>query len=143
MVCTWLQEICSCSCLPVQPGPAWVLLSKIYRPFWELCITTLGIINCVVIFLPPIILLNLCGLPSGSECIEFIGRCRRKLFPIIHPYRAREVNALLMARGARRSAAPGRGIGGLGRQALTLLAPSAVSVSPRDENRQSSKTRSI
>ena len=25
----WLREFCSCSCLPVLPGPAWVLLSKI------------------------------------------------------------------------------------------------------------------
>ena len=28
MVCMWLREMCSCSCLP-----AWVLLSKIYKPF--------------------------------------------------------------------------------------------------------------
>ena len=28
MVCTWLREISSCSCLTVLPGPAWVLLSK-------------------------------------------------------------------------------------------------------------------
>ena len=27
--CTWLREICSCYCLHVLPGPAWVLLSKI------------------------------------------------------------------------------------------------------------------
>ena len=33
MVCTWFNEICSCSCLHVLPGPAWVLLSKIYKPF--------------------------------------------------------------------------------------------------------------
>ena len=33
MVCTWLREVCSCSCLPVLPGSAWVLLSKIYKPF--------------------------------------------------------------------------------------------------------------
>ena len=33
MVCMWLREIFSCSCLPVLPGPVWVLLSKIYRPF--------------------------------------------------------------------------------------------------------------
>ena len=33
MVCTCLREICSCSCLPILPGPAWVLLSKIYRLF--------------------------------------------------------------------------------------------------------------
>ena len=33
MVCKWLREICNCSWLPVPPGPAWVLLSKIYRPF--------------------------------------------------------------------------------------------------------------
>ena len=26
---TWLREVCSCSCLPVLPGPARVLLSKI------------------------------------------------------------------------------------------------------------------
>ena len=32
MVCTWLREICFCSCLPVLPDPAWVLLSKIYKP---------------------------------------------------------------------------------------------------------------
>ena len=33
MVYTWLREICSCSCLPVLLSPAWVLLSKINRPF--------------------------------------------------------------------------------------------------------------
>ena len=33
MVCTWLREICSCSCLAVMPCPAWVLLSKIYIPY--------------------------------------------------------------------------------------------------------------
>ena len=32
-VCTWLREISSCSCLPVLPGPAWVLLSKVYILF--------------------------------------------------------------------------------------------------------------
>ena len=34
MVCMWLREICSCSCLPVLLSPAWVLLSKNYRPFF-------------------------------------------------------------------------------------------------------------
>ena len=33
MVCRQLRDICSCSCLPVLPGPTWVLLSKIYRTF--------------------------------------------------------------------------------------------------------------
>ena len=33
-VCTWLREISSCSCLTVLPGPAWVLLSKIYKPLF-------------------------------------------------------------------------------------------------------------
>ena len=33
MVCKWLREMCSCSCLAILPGPAWVLLSKIYRPY--------------------------------------------------------------------------------------------------------------
>ena len=32
-VCMWLREISSCSCLTVLPGPAWVLLSKIYTLF--------------------------------------------------------------------------------------------------------------
>ena len=27
------KKISSCSCLTVPPGPAWVLLSKIYKPF--------------------------------------------------------------------------------------------------------------
>ena len=31
--CTWLREFCSCSCLTVLPGLAWVLFSKIYIPF--------------------------------------------------------------------------------------------------------------
>ena len=31
--CTWLGELSSCSCLTALPGPAWVLLSKIYKPF--------------------------------------------------------------------------------------------------------------
>ena len=29
--CTWLGEICSCSCLPVLPGPAWALLNWICK----------------------------------------------------------------------------------------------------------------
>ena len=33
MACTWFGEIRSCCCLTVQLGPAWVLLSKIYKPF--------------------------------------------------------------------------------------------------------------
>ena len=33
MACTWLGEISYCSCLTFLPGPAWVLLSKIYKPF--------------------------------------------------------------------------------------------------------------
>ena len=33
MACTWLREFSSCSCLTALPGPAWVLLSKIYIPF--------------------------------------------------------------------------------------------------------------
>ena len=33
-VCTWLREISSCSCLTVLPGPAWVLLSKTYKPLF-------------------------------------------------------------------------------------------------------------
>ena len=34
MVGTWLGEIRSCSCLPVLPDSAWVLLNKIYQPFF-------------------------------------------------------------------------------------------------------------
>ena len=33
MACTWLGEISTCSCLTALPGPAWVLLSKICKPF--------------------------------------------------------------------------------------------------------------
>ena len=33
-VCTWLREISSCSCLTALPGPAWVLLSKTYKPLF-------------------------------------------------------------------------------------------------------------
>ena len=33
-VCTWLREVSSCSCLTVLPGPAWVLLSKTYKPLF-------------------------------------------------------------------------------------------------------------
>ena len=33
-VCTWLREICSCSCLTVLSGPAWVLLSKKNKPLF-------------------------------------------------------------------------------------------------------------
>ena len=33
-VCTWLRQISSCSCLTVLPGPAWVLLSKTYKPLF-------------------------------------------------------------------------------------------------------------
>ena len=40
-VCTWLREVCSCSCLPVLPGPAWVLLSKfcifLCRSLYRVC----------------------------------------------------------------------------------------------------------
>ena len=35
MVGTWLGEICSCSCLAVLPDTAWVLLNKIYQPFFH------------------------------------------------------------------------------------------------------------
>ena len=34
MVGTWLGEIRSCSCLAVLPDTAWVLLNKIYQPFF-------------------------------------------------------------------------------------------------------------
>ena len=33
-VYTWLREISSCSCLTVLLGPAWVLLSKTYKPLF-------------------------------------------------------------------------------------------------------------
>ena len=33
IACTRLGEICSCSCLTFLTGPAWVLFSKIYKPF--------------------------------------------------------------------------------------------------------------
>ena len=33
MVCTWLGELCYCSCLPVLPDPAWVLLSYVLHTF--------------------------------------------------------------------------------------------------------------
>ena len=33
MACTWFGEISSCSCLIALPGPAWVQLSKICKPF--------------------------------------------------------------------------------------------------------------
>ena len=33
MVCTWLGELYHCSCLPVLPGPAWVLLSYVLHTF--------------------------------------------------------------------------------------------------------------
>ena len=33
-VYTWLREISSCSCLTVLPAPAWVLLSKKYKPLF-------------------------------------------------------------------------------------------------------------
>ena len=33
MVCTWLGELCSCSCLTVLPDSAWVLHDEIYKPF--------------------------------------------------------------------------------------------------------------
>ena len=32
---TWLREISSCSWLTFVPGPAWVLLSKIYKVFFS------------------------------------------------------------------------------------------------------------
>ena len=34
MVGTWLGEIRPCSCLAVLPDTAWVLLNKIYQPFF-------------------------------------------------------------------------------------------------------------
>ena len=34
MVGTWLGEIRSCSSLAVLPDSAWVLLNKIYQPFF-------------------------------------------------------------------------------------------------------------
>ena len=35
MVCTWLGELYYCSCLPVQPGPALVLLSYVLQTFFH------------------------------------------------------------------------------------------------------------
>ena len=32
---TWLRDISSCSCLTFLPGPAWVLLSKIWQDFFS------------------------------------------------------------------------------------------------------------
>ena len=31
MVCTWFGELCFCSCLPVLPCSAWVLLSYVLQ----------------------------------------------------------------------------------------------------------------
>ena len=31
ILCTWFGDFCSCCCLTALPGPAWVLLSKIYK----------------------------------------------------------------------------------------------------------------
>ena len=53
MACTWFGEICSCCCLTVLLCPAWVLLSKIYKPFagslYYICqrnlMTCIGIIS--------------------------------------------------------------------------------------------------
>ena len=33
--CTLFGEICSCSCLPVLPGPAGDLLSRICMPYFQ------------------------------------------------------------------------------------------------------------
>ena len=38
MACTWLGEISSCSCFTALPGPAWVLLSEICKPFCGLSV---------------------------------------------------------------------------------------------------------
>ena len=32
-VCTWSGDLNYCSCLPVLPGPAWVLLSNVLHTF--------------------------------------------------------------------------------------------------------------
>ena len=34
LVCMWLREFYSCSCLTVLPDPAWVLLSKTCKPLF-------------------------------------------------------------------------------------------------------------
>ena len=47
MVGTWFGEIRSCSCLAVLPDSAWVLLNKIYQPFF----TSLYFYNFLVICL--------------------------------------------------------------------------------------------
>ena len=45
--CMWLREICSCSCLTALPGPAWVLLSKIYKLLADLCTQLLYCFPCL------------------------------------------------------------------------------------------------
>ena len=35
ILCTWFGEISSCSCLTVLPGPAWLLLNKIFIPLFR------------------------------------------------------------------------------------------------------------
>ena len=45
MVGMWLGEIRSCSCLAVLPDSAWVLLNKIYQPFFT------SLYTAVLIFL--------------------------------------------------------------------------------------------
>ena len=42
-LCTWLDEISSCSCFTFLPGPAWVLLSKICKDFFSALYKSIGV----------------------------------------------------------------------------------------------------
>ena len=58
----WLREFSSCSCLTALPGPAWVLLSKTFKPFrpTQSCVTCNStIMKFVICFMcDPDILIN-------------------------------------------------------------------------------------
>ena len=69
MVGTWLGEIRSCSCLAVQPDSAWVLLNKIYQPFFtSLYIIVLLCICYVHIYRPA---------PCVAEAVMLCGAVAR------------------------------------------------------------------
>ena len=72
MVGMWLGENRSCSCLAVLPDTAWVLLNKIYQPFFT-SLYCLLVLSCAV-FLPKspklgevVSVMDLSGAGSGDR----------------------------------------------------------------------------
>ena len=73
MVGTWLGEIRSCSCLAVLPDSTWVLLNKIYQPFFT-SLYTLTLVTNAFLFLPAseVVRLRYFGAPVEEDLEDFV-----------------------------------------------------------------------